>query len=239
MVEKLQKDSDKSLADHQKEVLGAIAAAEKSPDAPEAGSADNDPMAAEMMTTAAGVSAFVSVAAVVREDLAASSKSSSLFVGGGAQSKKQNSLFVGGGSSTGSKATHTVAPLVPPSYGDKKAAARSNVSKPARAGDIFARSQISKMSLTGSSSSGGKSSPIKGAAVTKTTAKGLKAKELLQELGVVNQEMQKSYTSGSKRLMKDLSAGADSAEKFVQSTPDALKSTSPQFQQANAPSPQK
>ena len=92
MVEKLQKDSEKSLDQHKKDVLGAIADAEK-PEGAEAG-VDNDPMAAETMATAAGVSAVVSVVAAVREDLA-TNKSNSLFVGSGGSSKKQNSLFVG------------------------------------------------------------------------------------------------------------------------------------------------
>jgi hypothetical protein len=222
-MEKLQQDSAMPLEQHKQDVLGALAA-EKEGDQP-GPAPDNNPLATELMSKAIGGSIFAAAVAV-RNDLASGP--------GGNANKKPNSMFVGGGSP--SKADHVRTSLVPMSYSEKKEAAKKTApGKSARDADIVARSGVSRMSLTGSSMSGGKPLPIKGASVTDKIARMLKVTELKQELTVVNRAIQEPYSPGSKRLLNDLGKGVDQAEIFVQRKPDALKNTSPQFMQTMAP----
>ncbi|MCE9507350.1 MAG: hypothetical protein K8R48_03400 [Alphaproteobacteria bacterium] len=194
MVEKLQADSEKSLEVHKDEVIKALAGETGGATSP-----DDNPLATEAMTHAVGGSAFA-VAMAVREDLSATNKnnSNSMFVGGGPKGNA-NSLFVGGG---GSKATHTSVPLVP-------------ISKTAKNDAIVSRAGITSMSLTGSSSTGGKPTPIKNANISEKTAKTLRIAELQQELNVVNQEMGKSLDEGSKRTMEAAKKGDDRAKRAI------------------------
>jgi hypothetical protein len=216
MVEKLQADSEKSLEVHKDEVIKALAGEAGDPSV----SPDDNPLATEAMTHAAGGSIFA-VAMAVREDLSATNKNSnSMFVGGGPKSNT-NSLFVGGG---GGKATHTSVPLVP-------------VNKAVKNDALVSRAGTTSMSLTGASSSGGKPTPIKGASVSDKTAKMLRIADLQQELNVVNQEMGKSLDEGSKRAMEALKKGDDRAKRAVARS--SRKNTTPQTQQNPVPSGQK
>jgi len=217
MVEKLQADSEKSLEVHKDEVIKALAGEAGDPSSP----GDDNPLATEAMTHAAGGSAFA-VAMAVREDLSATSKknSNSLFVGGGPKGNA-NSLFVGGG---GGKATHASVPLVP-------------MSKTAKNDSLVSSVGTTRMSLLGTSSSGGKPIPIKGASINDKAAKMLRIAELKQELGVVNQEMGKSLDEGSKRTMEAAKKGDDRARRAIARS--ARKNATPQTQQNPMPSGQK
>jgi hypothetical protein len=225
-IEKLQKDSEIPLEPLKQDIIGALEA-EKEGAAPSA--PDDNPIATEVMSKAMGGSIFAA-AMEVRNDLASSNNNSNSIFVGGMNKKQQGSIFVGGGSAGNNKATHARTPLVPPSYSEKKEAARKTPAKPERDADIFARSRLSGMSLTGSSATGGKSTPPKGVSATAATAKALKLAELQQQLSVVNQTILNPYDNSSKRLMNDLSKGVDKAEVFVQRNPEKIRSTTQQTQ---------
>jgi hypothetical protein len=133
------------------------------------------------------------------------------------QNKASGSLFVGGGS--GGKAAKTRTSLMPhQSYSEKKAIAkdiiRAENGKPARDGDVYARSQIASQSLTGETSSG-KPAQIKGASVTPTMAKIIQVGELQKELGATEAARQAPFQEGP-RLEQELKRGNDRAEQAAQ-----------------------
>jgi hypothetical protein len=231
-MEKLQQDSDKSLAQHKQELMGELAA-EKDGAAP--GAADPNQGLTEAMLSAVA-SPAVSIAIAVADDLASTNKkSSNIFTN--TKSKHQNSLFVGGGGGATEAKSHRTTPLVPMSYSDKKVAMKNAPSKRDRDGDIFARTRVSSMSLTGATILGGKSTAIKGVSTKASDAKAIKIKELQAELAVVNRVMDKPYEGGNKRLESDLKKGVDSAEVTVQrSAPEKVKSVIPQSMMHMKPS---
>jgi len=203
-MEKLQQDSTIPLADHQQKVLGALAETAKTPQAPGV-AADNNPLSPAKPTAAAiGGSLFSATMQTHAEQTAAGKHNAS------SARTKQNSLFLGGGSGKALAVAGKRVALVPMSYAEKKMAAKD---------DLSARSRISGMSLTGTTSSGGKAVPIKGAAVTPAMSKTLGMGWLLQELSIVTSALQNPYKSGTKRLMTDLSKGLETAESFVRYNP--------------------
>jgi len=203
-VEKLQQDSALPLQDHQQKVIGALAEEAKKSAQPESHSSAAKPAAS---SAAAAVTK-------AHEEPAGAGHGSSLFINA-SKNGKQNSLFLGGGNG---KSAQKKTSMVPLSYGEKKRAAHD---------DLRARSRISGMSLTGTSSSGGGVVPIKGASVTASMSKPLESAGLLQELAVVNRTMQHPYAGGIKRLTADLVKGVDVAEQFVQRNLEAARHAAP------------
>lgn len=209
-MEKLQQDSAvKDLTQHQQAVGIAMESAKKEITA---APADNNPMATKLMASAMGGSIF-SAAVMAREEL--SGKNSASLFTSPAKTGKPASMFLGGGSNTASR-TKTRSSIVPMGYSEKKLAAKDNKK------EIVARSTISGMSLTGTTTSGSGASPIKGAVVTPAMTKTLDIKWLEKELATVNRALQNPYASGTKRLLADLGKGVDNAERHVLNNPNAL-----------------
>jgi hypothetical protein len=203
-----------------KNLLGALKEAEQP-------AADNNSPMTKFMTEGAGgpLATAAVVAMEVRNDLAAGPGGSSFTK---MPAKKQNTPFVGGGSTGNNKASSVRVSIVPMSYGDKKkAAAKKAPGKAGRDAEIVTRSRVTKMSLTGYQ--------IKGASVTDSTAKTLKAAKLREAISFANQTILKPFERGSRRLEVAMKHGTDNAETFVQRNPDALKNTTPQFQQSMSP----
>lgn len=247
-MEKLQQDSDKSLEEHQKSLIGALAEAMSGLDggpaaaAPEGGTAP-DTMVSEVMMAASGIGAAASVAVTVHEDLTASKPSGSIFLN--TPRKHQNSLFVGGGQVNPKASRRST--LVPMSYGDKKAMAKVDkktaprpmagavqqggvrVSIRGRDTDIFARTRLSGMSLTGASLTGAKPMPIRGVTASAAAAKAVRLKEMKAEMAFLKRIMNNPYENSVKRLVADYRNGVDVAEQTVQTAkPEVLKSAAPQ-----------
>lgn len=186
MIERLQQDSDKSLEQHQQDVLVALDTTAKEASGGQPEPAVDNHFVSKTMTSAVGGSIFVTSAA-------------------------NNSIFIGG---RGGKAAYTRTPLVPMSYAEKKEVATSALKNQGKSGnDIFARSQIAGQSLTGGgTSSGGKNTPARGFSVTAKTAKTLQAaQDLLKEMAVVNKTLNKPYDNAPKRLANDLLKGKNNA----------------------------
>jgi hypothetical protein len=222
-IEKLQQDSEKSLEQHKQDIIGALAEEKDAlAEAP-----DNNPLATEVLSKAMGGSVFAAAAAV-HNDLSSSKPANSIFVGGMSK-KNQGSIFVGGGSAGNNKAAHA-RPIVPMSYSEKKSALKNSTAKPARDADIFARSRLSGMSLTGSSTAGGKVAPVKGLTASAAAAKMIRIAELKQELAVVNNALENPYDAGTKRLAGDFSRGGAKAKTFVQQNPEAARVVTPKAQ---------
>ncbi len=238
-MEKLQQDSaNLSLEQHKQDLIGALEA-EKT--APGPGN-DASQMASEMMLAATGLG-VAAAAVTAADDVASSNKNtpaaragttgSSMFV----NPKSKGSMFVGGGVSANNKASR-VTPLVPQSYGDKKAAARRAPLTSRMRDDIAARARITGISLTGASLTGAKPSPIRGASVKESDARAIKVAEIIAELSVTNRVMSNPYEN-TKRLAQDYKRGVDTAENTVLRTPERLKNAVPKAAAQMHPAPPK
>ncbi len=151
-----------------------------------------------------------------------------------ARQNGQKSSFLGSGY-TGQKATPT--PLVPMSYGQKRAAhkranklagqAAKKDGAAARGSSVFASERIAlaSMSLTGSSMAGGAARPIKGAQIDLNAAAAMGFGGLVQELNVTLRKMQgvNRYDNDPRRLQSDLRLGKESAEMAVKNSPSMAK----------------
>ncbi|MBI3440280.1 MAG: hypothetical protein HY052_00465 [Proteobacteria bacterium] len=211
-MERLQEDSPNiDLVQHQQTVLGALNdATTKGESGKQPAVVDSNPLATKLITSVAAGSKF-SLAMFLHEELSSSKKNNSLFVSRAGNRGIGNSLFVGGGGGATSHAEnrHQVA-LVPMSYGEKKRVDKDRT--------LFERSSIASMSLTGTSSVGGKPTPIKGA-----TIKGKTIDWLRDELTVVNRVLQNPYAKGTQRLVQDLARGVENASNFAQRNRDTVR----------------
>jgi hypothetical protein len=207
MVEKLQADSEKSLEVHKDEVIKALAGEAGDPSSP----GDDNPLATEAMTHAVGGSAFA-VGMAVREDMATTNKNSrgSMHIEG---KKENNAIFV-----------------------NKGKIAQMPVSKTAKNDSLVSSVGTTRMSLLGTSSSGGKPVPIKGASISDKAAKMVRIAGLKNDLAAVTGEMEKAPDEGSKRTIEGDRKGHERDKTAIRRS---SKNTAPQTPQSPPTPPQK
>lgn len=171
------------------------------------------------------IGAAVGVAAVAATEL---SGKSSFFQ---PDRKKRDSRFLQGSPAKPVQAV-SLLPAGAMTYGEKRAAAKigGKVMEGAagKGVDVFARSRLAGMSLTGASGADKNLTPPKGVAVAPEAAKALGVSpDLVRELDVTLRARDNPYERGTKRLAEDLRQGVDAAENLVARKPDLAKAVTP------------